>query len=474
MRVFGGGVFAMTFDKYLQSLRDGREVYYRGKRVDDVTKHPILRTQANLFRHFFEEKYLYDDPELGVRTSIFYKIPHNGADLLERSQRLYEVAKDAATVLPHISSDGTNALTIITSNLEDKKYFKRVSNYVKEVRKNNLLLAGAQMDAKGNRKLRPLQQEDPDLYVHVVEERADGIIVRGAKMHTTFSAVANGMWVLPSRAFRKGEEDYAISFVVPINAKGLKLIQRPVMETEAAVHDWEHVGTKQGTSVESLTIFDNVFVPWEHVFVYKDIEAASKLAIMFPRWHRISAISYRYGLAEFLLGMVKLVAEANGVDEAPHIVKNITDIIRFVEIQRVCTKMAALECYIDEASGIAVPNILYANIAKIHSNENYLPIIRSLIDTAGGIAYTVPSGDDYANEELRPYIKKYLRGAVPGEDRFKLALLIREWIGVMGGFLSTTYVSAEGTMQASLIEIYRQYDFTESKRLVKVLLSRMK
>jgi 4-hydroxybutyryl-CoA dehydratase/vinylacetyl-CoA-Delta-isomerase len=461
----------LTFDDYLESLRDGREVYYRGQRVADVTKHPILRLAANLMKHFFDEKYLYDDPELGVRTSKFYKVPRSSADLLERSQLTYEITKDAVTILPHICTDGINALMIITSKLEDK-YRERVINYANEIMKNNLFFSVATIDVRGDRRLRPIQQEDPDLYVHVVDERDDGIIVRGAKMHTGYSTVDNGIFVLPGRSLREGEGDYAIAFAVPANAKGLKLIQRPCIATEAALHNWEGVRTRKEIQIETLTIFDNVFVPWEHVFIYKDIAAGGRVALMFALQHRLSAISYRYALAEYLIGLGKLIAQANGVDRAAHIVGDIKDLITYAEIQRMCAKMAAYECHIDEPSGIAIPNSTYTNIGKMYSNENYLPTIRSLIDIAGGIAITAPSGDDYASKELRPYIDKYLRGAIPGEDRFKLMLLLREWIALWGEGAGY-YIHAEGSIRASIIELVRSYDYAESEGIVERLLSRM-
>ena len=100
-------------------------------------------------------------------------------------------------------------------------------------------------------------------------------------------------------------------------------------------------------------------------------------------------------------------------------------------------------------------------------------VIRSLIDIAGGIAITAPSGDDYANEELKQSINKYLAAAISGEDRFKLMLILREQIAHLGGPESVIHVHAEGSMEASIIELYRSYDFTESKRLIENLLSEM-
>ena len=462
-----------TFEQYLESLRDGREVYYRGEKIADITQHPILKIGIKLMEHFFGEKYLYRDQELGVKTSVFYKVPRSSADLLERSRLTYEITKEAVMILPHIGTDALIALTILTSKLKDKNLNKRVMEYANEAKKNNWFLSLATIDARGDRSLRPTEQVDRDLYVHVVEEKTEGIVVRGAKMHTGYASIDQGVIVIPGRALRKGEEDYAVAFAVPANTRGLKLIQRPSIATEAALHAWEGVRIGRENQVETMTILDNVFVPWERVFLYKDVVAGSQLALMFALQHRLSALSYRYALAEYLIGLGKLVAEANGVQKASHIIGDLKDLITYAEIQKICAKMACHECQIDETSGIAIPNIIYTNIGKMYSNEHYLPTIRSLIDMAGGVALTAPSGDDYANKELSPFIDKYLRGTIPGQDRFKLMLLLREWIALWGES-AVYYIHAEGSMRASIIELVRSYDYTDAEAIVKKLLSRMK
>ncbi len=463
----------VTFENYLESLKDGREVYYRGRRVPDVTQHPVLKIGVRLMRHFFGEKYLFDDPETGGKTSVFYKVPRSGADLLERSRLTYEITKDAVMILPHIGTDALLALAIVTSRLSDKKFGERVAAYTKEAKKNNWFLSLATIDSRGDRSLRPTEQADRDLYVRVVEEKKDGIVVRGAKMHTGYASIDQGLIVIPGRALRRGEEEYAAAFAIPANAKGLKLIQRPSIATEAALHEWEGVRIGKENQVETLTILDDVFIPWERVFLYRDVAAASQLALMFALQHRLSALSYRYALAEYLIGLGKIVAEANGVQKASHIIGDLKDLITYAEIQKICAKMACYECQIDDTSGIAIPNIVYTNIGKMYSNEHYLPTIRSLIDIAGGAALTAPSGDDYANKELAPFIGKYLRGAIPGEERFKLMLLMREWIALWGES-AVYYIHAEGSMRASIIELVRSYNYTEAESIVRRLLAQMK
>jgi aromatic ring hydroxylase len=292
-------------------------------------------------------------------------------------------------------------------------------------------------------------------------------------MHTSMTAISNEIFVCPGRAFKAGEEEYAVAFAVKPDTKGLKLIMRPGIASEAALQNSEGPRTTMKRMGESLTIFDDVFVPWERVFIYKDVKAASGLALLFALFHRLSAVSYRSALAEHFIGLGKLLAEANGIDGASHIAKDITDLIMYTEIQRACSRVACYECRIDKKSGIAIPNPIYTNTGKLYSNANYMKVMNCLIDIAGGAACTAPSGEDYANKELRPYISKYMRGAVSGEERFKLMLLIREQIALLAGEESVIYIHAEGSQEASTVELYRSYDYTEAKNGIRKMLSRM-
>ena len=470
-------------EEFKESIRDGRVVFYRGKKVDDVTKHPILALAVDHLAYFFgdgveddelRQQLFYYDPTVKATVCAFFKEPHSPSDLHHRFQLTYEIAKAIGIIVAHISSDAVFASKIVASELS-REHRERLLNYAETVVRNNVpFIAGAQIDVKGHRTLRPSQQKDPDMYVRVVEEKDNGIIVRGAKIHTSNAIVCNEIFVLPGRAFREGEEEYAISFAVPANAKGLRLICRPAISAEAALNYSEGPRASRVAVLESMTIFDNVFVPWERVFVYRDVEKASRLALMFALWHRFSAVSYRVGLADYLIGLAKLVAEANGVGQAHHIQKDIVDVITYGEIQKMCAKMAAFEGIKHEETGIYIPNPIYTNIGKLYSNVNYMNVVHSLIDLAGGLAITAPSGDDYDNEELRKDIAKYLSAAVPGEDRFKLFLALRETIALMGGEESVTHIHAEGSERASLLELYRTYDFSGPEQLVKRLVSRMR
>jgi len=469
-----------TYEEYLESLKDGREVYYRGKRVDDVTTHPILKYTPMFlgsyeYHHSLDEK-LRDEldelffihPEFGVKVSKFYRIPRSSSDLLEHFELVSKFTMRYEYNVSPVGSDMVKALTLTASYIGGD-YAKRMDSFAEYLTREAPVLAAAQIDVKGDRSLRPSEQKDLDLYVRVVDEKPDGIVVRGAKANISWAYAANEIVVTPSRAMRKGEEEFAVAFATPANAKNIRLICRPCLELEPVQNELENPRLKSGGHFcENTIIFDNVFIPWERVFVYKNTAEASRVALTFALIHRFTSVSYRTGLSNFVIGVGKLMAEYNGVQNAPHIQRDIVDLIDYHEMQKACAKMAAYECIIDPKTGMALPNPIYTNLGKLYSNTYHFKAKQALIDITGGIAITAPSSEDYLNNKLRKDIDKYLAGhGVSGTDRFKLILLVRELVGLWGGLEAVDSIHAEGSIWASIMELYRSYNYDKVTRAVK-------
>lgn len=250
------------------------------------------------------------------------------------------------------------------------------------------------------------------------------------------------------------------------------MICRPLLEVEGARHPLEGPRVLRNALVEALVIFEDVFVPWERVFLAGEAAVAGTVANTFALWHRYSALRYRAAQSDLLVGLAMELAEANGVETKGHIRRNLAELILFAEMQRVSAEMAATHARQDPATGIALPNVLYTNLGKLYSNTRYLQAIQSLIDCAGGLAVTAPAGEDLENPETRPLLERYLVGAEPGDGarRFQLFLLARELVGLLGGLESVTMVHAEGSIEASVMELARSYDFTASRRLVSEII----
>lgn len=458
-------------EDYLKALKDGRKVYYRGKLVEDITSHPILRIAALHAAKLYEyQDRLYEDPKLG-KISKFFKIPTSPQDLLDRHKLIYDLTLYCNGIFNISQAIGSDALfaLMITARQVDKKYgtdyYRRVEKYFEEVTKQDLTLATAQTDVKGDRSKRPSEQIDPDMYVRIVDVRSDGIIVKGAKAHTTQSAVSDEIIVIPTRAMRENDKDYAIAFAIPANTQGLKMYTRPIDEIEG---NTSAILSKKDYELETLTVFDNVFIPWDRVFLFKEYDYAGTLAMLFATYHRFTALSYRAATMNLFLGSSRLISKLNGIENEKHVRDDIVDIILYKEILRSTAIAAAVNpVFLEE---IALPNPIFTNVGKLYSNMHFHDVVKDLIDIAGGIIATMPSEEDLKSEEGSTIIK-YLRGAVSGEERVKGLKLVKELAASpITGYLLTGMIHAEGSIEASKIELFRSYNYNEAENLIKKIL----
>ena len=221
-------------------------------------------------------------------------------------------------LIKEIGTDALFALHLVAHEMDSKKgtcYLDRVRGFYDYVRINDLAMAVAQTDVKGDRSKSPLEQEHPDYYLRVVGETPEGIVVRGAKVHTSVSINANELIVLPTRAMKQDESAYAVAFAIPMNTKGLKLIASPY----GAHHDdsaFDAPLASRHRMMETLTVFDDVLVPHERVFLNGEWEFAGELAKTFVEFHRFTAISYKLPLVDALVGAALLMTHYNGLPGA--------------------------------------------------------------------------------------------------------------------------------------------------------------
>ncbi|HYL80135.1 MAG TPA: 4-hydroxyphenylacetate 3-hydroxylase N-terminal domain-containing protein, partial [Candidatus Acidoferrum sp.] len=371
-----------TAEEYVASLRDGRTVFYKGERIPDVTAHPVIQVAID---HASIDYRMAEDPrwkdlaavkedETGQVISRYYHIPKSSDDLLKRSALIEQgtrLGRTLVVLIKEIGTDALFALHILAKQMDDTlgtRYLERVRRYHAHCRDNDLAVAVAQTDVKGDRSLAPSEQLDPDLYVRIVGEGPEGIRVRGAKVHTSVSTNANEIIVLPTRALGERDRDYAVSFAIPVNTKGLTLIAAPY--GAARMDPFDHPISGRHRMMETLTIFEDVLVPWDRVFLKGEWQYAGPLALTFVEFHRFTAISYKLPLVDLLVGCARLLAEYNGLEKVSHVREKMIHLIGYAETLRALTHHAALQCGVVEP-GIAVPNQMLANIAKHHFASQY-------------------------------------------------------------------------------------------------------
>jgi aromatic ring hydroxylase len=329
-------------------------------------------------------------------------------------------------------------------------------------------VAVAQTDAKGDRSLGPSGQQHPDYYVRVVGETSEGIIVRGAKVHTSVSINSNEIIVLPTRNLTEQDRDYALAFAVAPNTPGLKLIASPYAEG-VVKSEFDYPISSRHKMIETLTVFDDVLVPWDRVFMKGEWQMAGPLAKTFVEFHRFTAISYKLPLVDLLLGSAELIADYNGTERASHIRDKITWLVSYAETLRALVKMAAIECKAADLE-IAIPNTLIVNMAKWHFAKNYHQAMAYAQDIAGGLLVTAPGGDDLQSKEIGGYVRKYLggRGGVDGEKRLRAMNLVKELTTTdFGGYQAVLAIHAEGSIEAEKMATLREHDATKFKAFAK-------
>ena len=217
--------------------------------------------------------------------------------------------------------------------------------------------------------------------------------------------------------------------------------------------------------IETLTVFDDVLVPWDRVFLKGEWQMAGPLAKTFVEFHRFTAISYKLPLVDLLLGSAELIADYNGTERASHIRDKITWLVSYAETLRALVKMAAVECKIVDLE-IAVPNTLIVNMAKWHFAKNYHQAVAAVQDIAGGLLVTAPGGDDLQSKEIGSYVRKYLGGrkGIDGEKRLRVMNLIKELTTTdFGGYQAVLAIHAEGSIEAEKMATLREHDATRFK-----------
>lgn len=448
-----------TQDEYLDGLRDGREVYYRGERVPDVVAHPELGIAA---RHAALDFAFAEEPEhveLAVTDghSTYYHLPRDGSDLRRRSLLIEQATGYADTLVILVKEIGTDALFALHRVTHGTEGYERVQAYYQHCRDADLALAVAQTDVKGDRSKGPGGQADPDLYVRVVERRPDGVVVRGAKVHTSCTPNVDEVIVIPTRALGEGEEDWAIAFAVPVATPGVKLFCSDFLHADP--DPWTRPVSSRHKMIETLTVFDDVFVPTERIFLDGDTARAGRLALQFVEYHRFTAVSYKLPLVDAFVGLAMTLAEANGITRASHVRDKLVALIGYAETVRGLTHLAADRFRVDEPTGIAYPDPMTTNIAKWTFAREYAKAVEHVIDIAGGLLATGPGGADWRSDEIKPYLEKYLAGATPAAERMALMnlasdLLAREY----AGYQSVLAVHAEGSLEAEKLMILRSYN----------------
>lgn len=475
-----------TAAEYLDSLRKlNLNVYMFGERVENPVDNPVIRPSLNSVAKTYELAWDPRYEELMTATSSltgkkinrFTYLHQSSEDLVKKvkMQRLLG-QKTASCFQRCVGFDAFNSVDSTTYEMDKALgtgYNKRFRDFLQYVQDEDLVCNGAMTDPKGDRSLRPSQQADPDLYLRIVAREKDGIVVRGAKCHQTGVINSHELLLMPTIALNSEEEkDYSVCFAVPSDSKGIVYIYgRQASDTRKLESGSMDVGNCRYGGHEALVIFEDVFVPWERVFMCGEYKFAGTLVERFAGYHRQSYGGCKVGVGDVLIGAAAQAADYNGAAKASHIKDKLVEMIHLNETLYACG-IACSSQGCATASGTFLIDLLLANVCKQNVTRFPYEIARLAEDIAGGLMVTMPSEQDFRHPQIGKLMDKYLKGVagVPTEHRLRLLRLIENLtIGTAAVAYRTESMHGAGSPQAQRVMIARQADLEEKKKLARVL-----
>jgi len=408
----------------------------------------------------------------GQRINRFCHIHQSVEDLLDKQKmtRLY-CQKTGGCIQRCMGIDAMNALSVITYDTDKAmgtEYHQRFLRYLAYFQENDICANCAQTDVKGDRRKRPHEQVDPDLYLRVVEKREDGIIVRGAKAHNTVAPYCDEIIVTPTRFLTEEEGDWAVSFAIPADTDGVYLSCRPAM---ARPRKKLHAPITTYGDVESFTIFDDVFVPWERVFLCGEREFGGRLALMFALFHRHSYTGCKPATSDVMMGMAALVAEYNGIEEVQHARHKLVDLIAVAELVYAAGVAAAVTAQ-QSPAGTYIPDPVYCNVGRRHAGLNIYHEYEIVADLAGGLPATLPMEGDFYHEKLGPLLDKYMmrNPRISAADQHRCFRALSDAIcSGLAGLLQIAGLHGGGSPVMENIATLGFYDLETRKNIAKHL-----
>ncbi|MCB2291751.1 4-hydroxyphenylacetate 3-hydroxylase family protein [Clostridium sp. CS001] len=475
----------MTKEQYIESLRKlNLKVYMFGELVENVVDHPIIRPSLNSVAMTYE---LAQNPEYedlmtatsnltGEKVNRFTHLHQGTGDLIKKvkMQRLLG-QKTASCFQRCVGMDAFNSVFSTTYEIDKAcgtSYHDNFKKFLTYVQDKDLTVDGAMTDPKGDRGLSPSQQADPDMYLRVVERREDGIVVRGAKVHQTGMTNSHEIIVMPTIAMAKEDRDWSVAFAIQTDAEGVfHIYGRQSCDTRKLEEGMIDRGNSEFGGQETLTVFDNVFIPNERIFLNGETEFAGMLVERFAGYHRQSYGGCKVGVGDVLIGAAAVAADFNGVPKASHIKDKLIEMIHLNETLYSCGIACSAEGHVTESGNYEI-DMLLANVCKQNVTRFPYEITRLAEDIAGGLMVTMPSEQDFRNEKTGPYIDKYLKGvaAVSTENRMKILRLIENLtLGTAAVGYRTESMHGAGSPQAQRIMIGRQGNLEHKKKLAKAI-----
>jgi 4-hydroxyphenylacetate 3-monooxygenase len=475
---------AKTGAQHLASLQDGRVVYIDGKRVDDVTTHPAFRNAVHAAAALYDfqaqpenlELMTFTPPGGTGRVNRCWEMPRSYDELVRRRRALVAWSETNCGFMgrspDHVASTLLGqVMGIDIFRRHGEARAKALLNYFDYARRSDLFLTYVLINPQADRG-KAWGQQDEFLVAQAVDEDSQGITVRGAKMLGTSAIMANEVLVASLQPLKPGEEKLALSFALPLNAKGLKILSRKSYEA-AAVSRFDNPLSSQFDENDALLYFDDVKVPWERVFVYGDTDMCraqfhDTLSHTFQNYQAQIRLSVK---ARFLAGIARKLAETIGTADMPVVRDQLGRIA--AQAAMVESMMVGMEAGGYTTDGYFAPNKHFMYTAQVVTQELYPQLVTEIRELAGGALIMLPSSvADWANPEIAAILRRTQRSpAGPPEARVKFLKLAWDALGSEFGSRHLQYeMFYAGAQFVTRGHSFRTYDWARATGLVDRLM----
>ncbi|MGC8490415.1 MAG: 4-hydroxyphenylacetate 3-hydroxylase N-terminal domain-containing protein [Syntrophobacteraceae bacterium] len=473
------------FEESLKSLKP--RIFMNGKKVENILENRNTRTVVEANKASYEwaldPRYSHimtcRSPLIDDVVNRYTHVSASTEDLVKKAEAGTFTAETLGTCIYRcVGYDAFHSLAATCWEMDrdlGTGYYPRFLEYLKMVQRKDLSVAGALTEPRGKRNQKTIDWPDPFLSLKVVDKNQDGIFVRGAKINISGAFASHEMVVLPQAAHFEGEEDYAVAFAVPTDAKGITYVCQytPYSAERDAAEDLEELGNPRfGQRETSLVIFDNVFVPWDRVFHCGEYKYSVKFVSRFAKTHRMTCGgTCKVGFMNQIIGASKLIQEYKGLEKAAHINDELMEMVVLRETGRACGLAAANKGAEEPVgSGVFLPDELMGNVAKLNICNAFWRVMALAGDIGGGLIVTMPSMKELNNPEIKDYVREFYSfgSSEPTENIMKVHKLLQNWTAGQHGV--ATWHGA-GPVMAQKITLQRVVNYDHEKELVKQTLN---
>ena len=370
---------ARSGKQYLQGLKDNSaEVWLEGERVRDVTSHPGLRRGAQSVANLYDlqldasvsDEMTYTSQTSGEQVGMSFVVPRTLEDLENRRKMMTRWARTSGGMLGR-TPDYLNV--ILMACAEASSYFganrpefaQNAIYYYQHARENDLALTHTLVNVRRTRSAQGTTGTDEDVALHITDERDDGIVVKGARVLATLGPLSDEIMVFPSTVLRTTEDAwrYAFAFCIPCNTPGLKFVCRESFDIGRS--NFDHPLGSRFEEMDSIVLFDDVFIPWERVYLSGDIELCNTLFVATGSeahmMHQV--ITKNVAKSEFLLGVACLMVESLGSGGIPQVQERVAELILDMGVMKACLRASEADAKIDQW-GVVAPDKDHLEVAR--------------------------------------------------------------------------------------------------------------